>query len=79
MYGYRIENGIAVIDEQEAAVIIDIFNGYLSGMSLTAAAENAGQPMVLLWAGTVCRLRHISISRSLWMTVFPKNGIRQCL
>lgn len=46
MYGYRIENGIAVIDEQEAAVIIGIFNGYLSGMSLTAAAENAGQPMV---------------------------------
>lgn len=43
MYGYRIENGIAVIDEQEAAVIIGIFNGYLSGMSLTAAAENAGQ------------------------------------
>ena len=46
MYGYRIKNGIAVIDEQEAAVIIGIFNGYLSGMSLTAAAENAGQPMV---------------------------------
>ena len=46
MYGYRIENGIAVIDEQEAAVIIGIFNGYLSGMSLTATAENAGQPMV---------------------------------
>ncbi|MBQ8297000.1 MAG: recombinase [Ruminococcus sp.] len=46
MYGYRIENGIAVIDEQEAAVIIGIFNGYLSGMSLTAAAENAGKPMV---------------------------------
>lgn len=46
MYGYRIENGIAVIDEQEVAVIIGIFNGYLSGMSLTAAAKNAGQPMV---------------------------------
>ena len=28
------------------AVIIGIFNGYLSGMSLTAAAKNAGQPMV---------------------------------
>ena len=46
MYGYRIENGIAVIDEQEVAVIIGIFNGYLSGMRLTAAAKNAGQPMV---------------------------------
>ena len=46
MYGYRIGNGIAVIDEQEVAVIIGIFNGYLSGMSLTAAAKNAGQPMV---------------------------------
>ncbi len=46
MYGYRIRNGEAFIDEQEAAVIIGIFNGYLSGMSMCEAAANAGKPMV---------------------------------
>lgn len=46
MYGYRIENGEAVIDEQEAAVVIQIFNGYISGMSLQNAARNAGKEMV---------------------------------
>ena len=46
MYGYRIIDGIAVVDEQEAEVIINIFNGYISGMSLRDAAINAGKPMV---------------------------------
>ena len=46
MYGYKIVNGDAVVDEQEAAVVISIFNGYLSGMSLRDAAANAGRPMV---------------------------------
>lgn len=42
MYGYKIINGKAVIDEQEAGIIISIFNGYISGLSMKAAAENAG-------------------------------------
>ena len=41
MYGYKIINGKAVIDEQEAGVIVYIFDGYVSGLSLKAAAENA--------------------------------------
>ena len=45
MYGYKIINGKAVIDEQEAGVIVSIFNGYISGLSMKAAAENAGVPM----------------------------------
>ncbi len=45
MYGYKIINGRAVIDEQEAGLIISIFNGYISGLSMRAAAENAGVPM----------------------------------
>ena len=40
MYGYKIINGKAIIDEQEAGVIVSIFNGYLSGLSMKAAAEN---------------------------------------
>lgn len=46
MYGYKITDGAAVVDEQEAEVIINIFNGYISGMSLRDAAINAGKPMV---------------------------------
>ena len=45
MYGYKIINGRAEIDEAEAAVIIDIFNGYISGLSMKAAAESAGVPI----------------------------------
>ena len=45
MYGYKIINGKAVIDEQEAGIIISIFNGYISGLSMKAAAANAGAPM----------------------------------
>lgn len=46
MYGYKIVNGKATVTEQEAAIIIKIFNGYLSGMSLQNAAINAGKAMV---------------------------------
>lgn len=45
MYGYKIINGKAVIDEQEAGIIVNIFNGYISGLSMKAAAENAGVSM----------------------------------
>ncbi len=46
MLGYRIIDGIAKIDESEACAIRAIFRGYISGMSLREAAENAGKPMV---------------------------------
>ncbi len=46
MYGYRIIDGKAKIDESEACAIRAIFSGYISGMSLREAAENAGKPMV---------------------------------
>ena len=46
MYGYKIINGKETVDEQEAEIIIKIFNGYLSGMSLRDAAVNAGKAMV---------------------------------
>ena len=46
MLGYRIIDGIAKIDESEACAIRAIFSGYISGMSLREAAENAGKPMV---------------------------------
>lgn len=41
-YGYRIENGKAVLEEIEAAKVNELFSGYLSGLSLTDAAKKAG-------------------------------------
>ena len=41
-YGYRIENGVAVIDEAQAARVKKLCEGYLAGMGLSAAAEAAG-------------------------------------
>ncbi|BDH63199.1 recombinase [Bacillaceae bacterium CLA-AA-H227] len=41
-YGYRIENGIAVIDEEKAEKVRNLYKGYLSGLSLSVAAKSAG-------------------------------------
>ncbi len=41
-YGYRIENGQAVIDEAAAATIRELYKNYLSGMALSDAAKKAG-------------------------------------
>ncbi len=45
-YGYRIENGAAVINEAEADCVRRIFDNYISGMSLREAASAAGHPLV---------------------------------
>lgn len=45
-YGYRIENGAAVINEAEAECVRCIFDNYISGMSLTESAKAAGHPVV---------------------------------
>jgi hypothetical protein len=41
-YGYKIENGKAVVDEKKAEQIRELFNGYLSGLSLKEASEKSG-------------------------------------
>ncbi len=41
-YGYRIENGIAVICEEEARQIRKLYEGYLGGLSMVNAAKEAG-------------------------------------
>ena len=62
MYGYKIINGKAVIDEQEAGIIISIFNGYISGLSMKAAAANAGVPM-----------QHSTVKRILMRDIYIGN------
>ena len=41
-YRYRIENGTAVIAEEQAENVKKFFENYLSGMALAASAEKAG-------------------------------------
>ena len=41
-FGYRIENGVAVVCEKEVAQIRKLYEGYLNGLSLVAAAAEAG-------------------------------------
>lgn len=41
-YGYRIENGMTVVDEVEADAVRKFFDYYISGLALMAAAEKAG-------------------------------------
>ena len=41
-FGYRIENGIAVIDEADAEKLRMLYDNYLGGMALTEAAQQAG-------------------------------------
>ena len=41
-YGYKIENGKAVVDDEKAKQIKLLFEAYLSGDSLATAAKKAG-------------------------------------
>lgn len=41
-FGYRIENGVAVIEERSAEQVQRMFVNYFNGDSLIKAAENAG-------------------------------------
>ena len=41
-YGYKIVEGKAVVDQMEASKLKELFNAYLSGLSLMDAAEKAG-------------------------------------
>lgn len=56
-YGYRIENGIAVIDEKQAQQVRGLFEGYISGLALTVAAERAGLKLFHGSAGRMLRNR----------------------
>ena len=42
LYGYRIKNGKACIDKENAAKVQKLFDGYISGLALRTAALEAG-------------------------------------
>lgn len=54
-YGYRIENGLAVVEATEAAAVREFFNAYISGMALMAAAEKMGLKLYHGSAGRILR------------------------
>lgn len=55
-FGYKIENGVAVIDNAAATQIKELYENYLSGLSLSAAAKAAG---ITTYHGTVkCMLQN---------------------
>ena len=54
-YGYRIENGRAVIDEKQAATVREFFQNYISGMALMPAAERVGLKLYHGSAGRMLR------------------------
>lgn len=56
-YGYRIENGMAVVDEEQAAVVRELFNGYISGLALMNAAVKVGLKLYHGSAGRMLRNR----------------------
>lgn len=52
-YGYTIQNGSALIDEEKAGKIRKLYKNYLSGMALRTAATEAG---IETYHGTAKRL-----------------------
>lgn len=54
-YGYRIEDGKAIVDEEQAAKVRDFFNAYISGLALTVAAKKVGFKMYHASAGKMLR------------------------
>ena len=52
-YGYRIENGIAVIDNDAADRLRNLYKNYLAGMGLISAAAEVG---IDAYHGSVKRL-----------------------
>lgn len=57
-YGYRIEDGKAVIDEIQAEQVRTFFKEYISGKALKVAAETVGLKMFHGSAGRMLRNTH---------------------
>lgn len=57
-YGYKIIDGKAVVDEEQAENIRNFYKGYISGLALKIAAENAGLKLSHSSAGMMLRKRY---------------------
>lgn len=85
MYGYRIESGKAVIDENEACILNTMFHNYLNGMSLTERQKQQACIIVTARSRKCCKekfiwainiIRQLSIKRYLrWCRQRSKNAL----
>lgn len=57
-YGYKIENGKAVIDEEKATQVRKLYEEYLSGLAYIPAAEAAGLNLYHTGAKKIMQNRH---------------------
>ncbi|NLH36173.1 MAG: recombinase [Lactococcus chungangensis] len=57
-YGYKIIDGKAVVDEEQAENIRNFYKGYISGLAFKVAAENAGLKLSHSSAGMMLRKRY---------------------
>lgn len=57
-YGYKIIDGKAVVDEEQTENIRNFYKGYISGLALKVAAENAGLKLSHSSAGRILRNRY---------------------
>ena len=57
-FGYRIENGVAVVDELTAEQVQALYQSYLSGDSLRTVANKAGIDAFHAGIGRILKNRH---------------------
>jgi len=57
-FGYRIENGVAVVDEHAAEQVLALYQSYLSGDSLRTAANKVGIDTFHAGVGRILKNHH---------------------
>ena len=57
-FGYRIENGVAVVDEHAAEQVLALYQSYLSGGSLKTAANKVGIDAFHAGIGKILKNHH---------------------
>ena len=72
-YGYRIENGMAVIDDAAALQVQALYKNYLSGLSLTNAAKEAGLDLLHSGAKRMMRNNHY-LGDDFYPTIIDKES-----
>lgn len=72
-YGYRIVDGKAVINETAATQVRELYKNYLSGLSLTNAAKDAGLDLLHSGAKRMMRNMHY-LGDDFYPTIIDKES-----
>ncbi len=76
-YGYRIENGRALVNEDEACTIHRIVKNYLAGMSLSASASAEGLSHSHRWVKRLL-LNRKYLGDDFYPQILTEEEIRAC-